>query len=289
MSTHRKIYTADSQASNLRAVVKSMVQGVVRSRYMGYRLFVKDIQAEYAQSAFGLVWDFVDPLVLGSIFYFLMRVRVINAGDISMPYAVFVIYGLLLYQTFCDAILMSVDLMKRSKAILTHVKVPPEALIMSVVYRVGFNSMFRLPVMLAFSLLLQGAASEQGLTSFSLPGFGLFLLCYPLLMLAGISLGVFLAPFNAVFRDVGRVVRIVLTPLRYASPVLYALPSTFPFNWVTMVNPIALILTNLRSLATTGAFVNPGELALRCTVFAVLFLLGWLIFHVSIPILAERA
>ena len=46
----------------------------------------------------------------------------------------------------------------------------------------------------------------------------------PLIILAGMSFGFFLAPFHAIYSDVGRVVRIVLNPLRYLSPVIFAFP-----------------------------------------------------------------
>ena len=85
--------------------------------------------------------------------------------------------------------------------------------------------------------------------------------------------------------DVGRAVRTILLPLRYATPVLYQIP----IGWLLAINPIALILSNLRSLATADAFVSPLEFVVRIVVFAVVFLVGWFVFHVSVPVLAERA
>lgn len=266
-----------------------MFEGLVRSRYMGYRLFVRDIRAEYSKVAFGVLWDFIDPLILGLIFYFLMQVRVINAGELGMPYAVFVIYGLLLYRTFSESITLSLDVMQRARGILTHLKLPPEALIVSVLFRVLFNSIFRIAVMLAFSVALYASAAEEGMSAFSMLGFAKFLLCYPLLVLAGMSIGIFLAPFNVVYGDVGRVTRIILVPLRYATPVLYAIPTAFPFDWLNALNPVTTILTSLRSLATSNVVEDVTGLALKSGVYAALFLVGWLVFHVSIPVLSERA
>lgn len=289
MARRRQVYSAESQVRHLKDVLRAMADGMLHSRYMAYRLCIRDIRAKYTRSMFGAIWDFLDPLVLGSIFYLLMRARVINAGEMPMPYPVFVIYGLLLYQTFCESLTLSVNLMQSSKGLLMHVKMPPEALILSVLFRVLFNSFFRIAVMLFFSLMLRYQAADQGVSSFSLVGFVEFVVLYPLIVLAGMSIGIFLAPFNAIYSDVGRIVAIVLFPLRYASPVLYQLPDTRFFSTLDFVNPMSLILTNLRLLATNNDIEAPGELAIRCAICLAIFLVGWLIFHLSVRVLAERA
>ncbi len=281
----RQVYTADSRVRSPGEVLREMVAALPHSRYLAYRLFVKDLRSEHSRTALGVFWDFLDPLVLGTVFYFLMQVRVIDPGDLAVPYALFVIYGLLLYQTFAEGITLSLDVMRRSSAMLTHLKVPAEALLLSVVYRLLFNSAIRIAVMLAFSLVFIASASDAGLHAFSPVGFLKFLACYPAIILAGMSIGVLLAPFNVIYADVGRAVRTILLPLRYATPVLYQIP----IGWLLALNPVSCILSNLRSLATSNTFESPTEFAVRTAVFAVIFFAGWFVFHVSLPVLAERA
>lgn len=285
MAAIRQVYTADSRVRSPGEVIREMFSALPHSRYLAYRLFIKDLRAEYSRTAFGILWDFLDPLILGGVFYLLMQFRVIDPGDLAVPYALFVIYGLLIYQTFAEGITLSLDVMRRSGAMLTHLKVPPEALLLSVVYRLFFNSAFRIAVMLIFSLVMIPAAREAGLQAFSAVGFLKFLALYPLVILAGMSIGVLLAPFHVVYSDIGRAVRTILLPLRYATPVLYQIP----IGWLLAINPIALLLSNLRSVATTDTFASPVEFAVRMGVFAILFLVGWFVFHVSVPVLAERA
>lgn len=281
----RQVYTAESRVHSPGEVFREMFAALPHSRYLAYRLFIKDLRAEYSRTAFGVFWDFLDPLVLGTVFYFLMKVRVIDPGELEVPYALFVIFGLLLYQTFAEGITLSLDVMRRSSAMLTHLKVAPEALLLSVAYRLLFNSAIRIAVMLAFSLVFWSSARDAGLHAFSPIGFLKFLACYPAIILAGMSIGVLLAPFNVIYSDVGRAVRTILLPLRYATPVLYQIP----IGWLLALNPVALILDNLRSLATTNTFNSPWEFAARTAVFAVIFFGGWFVFHVSLPVLAERA
>lgn len=256
-----------------------MILGLRKSPYASYRIFIKDVRADYSKSMFGIIWDIADPLVLGVVFYFLARARIINTGEISIPYPTFVIYGLLLYQTFTDSILLPMNVMARSRNILTHLKLPPEALIMSVLYRILFNSIFRITAMLVFSIAT-GAISPVGFVK--------FLLLYPGIILSGMAFGVFLAPFNAIYNDIGKVTRLILLPLRYASPVMYAIPDVAPFTYIHGINPVALILDDLRLVATQNILLDVPDLIARLAVFTIMLLIGWFTFHVSIPIIAEK-
>lgn len=280
MPSHLKIYTAESQAKKPGQVIRDMFRGVIDAPYAAYRLCLKDVKTEYSQSVFGMLWDFADPLALGLIFYFLQRTRIINMGEISIPYAVFVVFGILIYITFVDAVLIPLTLIQRSKAMLVHLRLSPECLLMSAFFRILFNSSFRVVIMLAFAI---------GMDAFSWVGLLKFLLLFPTIILAGMCIGVFAAPFNVIFSDVGRAVRIILNPLRYATPVFYVIPTGFPFNYINLVNPISLVLSDLRSVATENVFVDAIGFSTRVGMFGLIFFIGWFIFHLSIPILAERA
>ena len=109
MTNQTIIYSADSQVKQLSKVFRSMLKGMIGTRYISYRLFIKDVRADYSKSIFGLLWDFLDPLVMAIIFYFLMRMRVVNPGEMKIPYAVFVIFGFLIYQTFMESVTMPLE------------------------------------------------------------------------------------------------------------------------------------------------------------------------------------
>ncbi len=160
------IYTAESKIKDFKGVVKSMISGLITGRYLAYRLFLKEIKADYSKSKFGVLWDFLEPIVLALIFILLRRGNVINAGEISIPYAVFVVYGLLLWQSFSDSITAPLQIMSRQKTLIKQIKVPPEALLLSVFFKMLFNSIFRILALLILSILMN---------SFSFIGFIKFL------------------------------------------------------------------------------------------------------------------
>ncbi len=279
-----EVFSADAQVLKLRHLFSSMIQGVRCSPYAAYRLFIKDIKADYSQSALGVIWDFLDPLILAGIFSLLMRHGVIDIGDINMPRPIYVIYGVLLYQSFADTLTYTTSIIKRSKDLLSHTRVYPEALILSCLFRSLFFSFFRVVIMLLFSLALMHSAEAESLHAFSLTGFLKFLLAFPLIILPGMAFGVLLAPLSVIYGDIERGTRLILRPMRYASPVIWPIP----WVWLNTWNPIALILVNLRLLATSDALENVGGLVFRCGLFVGIFLAGWLVFHVSVPVIAAK-
>lgn len=285
----RVVYTPRSESFTPKRVLRAMARGVVQSRYMALRLVVKDIKSDYAKSQFGMIWELIDPLVLGFIFYSLMKTRVIRPGETHMPYAIFIIYGLLMYATFTESIMRMVNLVKSSKALLSQLKLPPEALILSVLFRIAFNCFFRLAVMLFFSLLLRNSALTHDQSAFNLIGFVKFVLLFPTIILVGAAIGLFCAPLNAIYSDMGTALRISLGPYRYLSPVLWPLPLTGTWAYVHAVSPISPLFLDLRMLATNDVMNYPVQFAARIVIFGVLFLLSWFVFHISIVVLSEKA
>mgnify|MGYP003339023247 CR=1 FL=1 len=75
--------------------------------------------------------------------------------------------------------------------------------------------------------------------------------------------GIFLAPFHAIYNDVGRALGVVLVLLRYASPTLFAFPKTGAWIWLYRLNPLAAIIDNLRLVATTGEHGHGPRLVVR--------------------------
>ena len=280
MSSPVHIYSAKRRELRVRGVIREMIKGLIESRYIGYRLAYRDIKAQYSQSALGMFWDFMDPLVLAFIFHMLREGNVFSTGETPMPYSVYTTYGLFMYATFVSSVMLSVNVMVNARNLLRQQKFHPEALLISIFYRVCFMSVFRIVVMLIFSFAT-GA--------FVLVGMLKFILLFPVLILAGMAIGVFLAPFNVVYRDVGRFASMILVPLRFISPVLFVLPDTPLYNTITYCNPFAIILMNLRLLATTNTMTDLLPLAIHLVILVAVGLVGWFIYHVSVPVLTDRA
>jgi len=277
------INSAESQSRHPAGVIGAMARGFARSPYTAYRLARKDVKGAYARTSLGLLWDLADPLMFGAIFYFLVVAGILHPGDMAVPYALFVTYGMLLYLTFTESLLAALRIFRTSRGLLAHVKLDPEALILSVFFRMLFNGSFRILVMLALTFFMVPAADLSLLRRAS--DFLLFLLLCPLPVLAGMAIGLLLAPFNALFKDVERAVSLVILPLRFATPVFYTINSAA----FILMNPVAVIIVNLRGVGTHQGFYAPGALALWAAAFALLFCIATFLFRLAVPVVAERA
>jgi ABC-type polysaccharide/polyol phosphate export permease len=82
---------------------------------------------------------------------------------------------------------------------------------------------------------------------------------------------------------------VVLTPLRYASPVVFVFPPGSLLDRLNLYNPVGLILVNLRSLITLNTLENLVPTTVALGIIAVLGLSGWFLFHLSVPVLADRS
>jgi lipopolysaccharide transport system permease protein len=276
---HFDIYTAESRVRDWKSVLLSMLSGLINGRYLAYRLFIKEVRAGYLQARLGVLWDFLEPLVVAVVFVALRNGDIINVGDLVIPYPVYVVFGTLLWQTFSDALTAPLGVIQRSKALITEVKVPPESLLLSILYRVLFDSLFRIAILFLVALALG---------SISWIGFLKFLLLFPSIILLGMPLGVLLAPFNVLYRDVEKFIRLALRPLMYASPVVFVPPATGVLTFFNRFNPPGIILNNLRSLATQNIFITGQAFVVVFVLFSLIAFAGWFIFHISVPILSDK-
>src|SRR5687768_9350454 len=87
-------------AADFFIAIRNVFAGLRRCRPMAFSIFRRDLLAEYAKARFGMLWDFVEPIVIAVVFMFLRSGGVIKYEHHAVPYPIFVIYGVLLWQTF---------------------------------------------------------------------------------------------------------------------------------------------------------------------------------------------
>ena len=72
MSGHSiTVYTPESPLKNPGRLLRAMFRDVLAARELAWRLFVRDLSAQYRQTYLGYVWAFLPPLVASATFIFL--------------------------------------------------------------------------------------------------------------------------------------------------------------------------------------------------------------------------
>lgn len=251
-------------------------------RFLAWRLFRRDLSADFAQARLGWLWNFADPLALAAVFLWLRGERVIGGLPLPVPYAVWVVWGMLSLQAFLQALTRPLAVIDQTAAMRSRVRVSPAALVGAQALRQGFDALFYVPVMVAV-LLACGLWSAVG----ALVGLGM----YACLVAAGLALGFALAPFDAVYADIGRAVKAANRPLLFVCPTFWFATSQDGWlGWFSAWNPIAETMNAMR-LAATG--VTPwGEALASMGILAVatsaLGLGCVLVFHRTLPVLEAK-
>ncbi len=252
-------------------------------RYLGWRLFRRDLAADYSRARFGWLWNFADPLVLAAVFVFLRSGEALGPTGLEVPYPVWVVLGMLSLQAFLNALNKPLQMVKQSHGLRAQVPVAPAALLLAQALRRGFDALFFLPVMAAV-LLWTGVWSAAG----SVAGAVL----YAVIVASGLAIGVALVPLNAVFEDVGKAVQALNRPLLFLCPTFwFKAPGEGRLGTLSQWNPLALLMNEMRQAA---AGVRPPGEALAAAVLPALAVLAVLavaslVFHRVLPVLTARA
>lgn len=249
------------------------------SRELSWRLFVRDISAQYRQSFFGVIWAFVPPIVTSIIFIFLQSRNIVNFGETDIPYPVYVLVSVVLWQLFSESLNGPLKSVTAAKPLLAKINFPREALIISAFYMILFNMMIKLLIIGVVFVLFD-------LT----PTWGLLFAPFAVLMLSllGFAVGLALTPVGMLYTDIASSIPIFIQLFFFLTPVVYPVPEDFPFSLIAVLNPISPLLIAARDLITVGTISNPVAFTVVSVLTLVLLLVTWVTYRLSLPIIIER-
>ncbi|HID53934.1 MAG TPA: ABC transporter permease [Anaerolineae bacterium] len=273
------IYTPESQMRSPGLLLRAMVSDIKASRELSWRLFVRDLSAQYRQSIFGVLWAFVPPIITSVIFIILQSRNIVNFGETDIPYPVFVLVGTILWQLFTESLNAPLKSVTASKAVLVKINFPREALIISAVYLTLFNLSIKLVVLAVIFVIFQVPLTW---------GMLLAPVAIIMLMLLGITLGLLITPLGMLYTDVTTALPVILSLWFFLTPVVYPPPDVFPYSFIAMLNPVSPLLVAARDLLTLGEMTNVVAFLLVSLFTIVVLFIAWVLYRVSLPIIIER-
>lgn len=231
------------------------------ARGLLWALIRRQISVQYKQTFLGIGWVLLQPLVMVAVFSLAFG-RVVH-DDAEVPYVVFALSGLLIWQFMARGITGGTNSLLSQNVLVTKVYFPRPLIVLS--YTVGPLIDFAVTFLLwvAVSLFLGVIPS---LTS----ALALVFLLFGWLIVTGVAL--ILAPLNALYRDLQAIVPFAMQAALFLTPVLYP-PSFLPdgLAWVLDLNPLSGVVQGFRwSLLPHEA--PPGLLALASMILAALVL-----------------
>ena len=279
MNEQIKIYEAGAKRQTFVALLTQMFKDLANSHTLAKRLFIRDRNAEYRQSIFGLLWSVFTPLSNTLVWIFLSASGAVKIDDTGLPYPVFVLIGTLLWAIFTESVNMPLLRTTGSRDLLTKVNFEKEAIILSGIYKLIFNTLIKLGIIALLFVFFRIS-----------PGFQMVLAipCILLLMGFGMGIGLLLTPVGMLYKDISRIIPMILSFAMYLTPVVYKTTKFKSLESFLSLNPLTPIINSTRNLLTGGNFENIPYLLVIAFGTLVLVLIGWILFRISIPIIVER-
>lgn len=274
-----RTYTPEPLLGHPAKLLRDLFQDLLAGRELAWRLFVRDLSAQYRQTYLGYVWAFLPPLVGSITFIFLQSQGIVKIEGMTIPYAAFAMIGTLLWQLFVDAMQAPLQAITSAKPMLAKINFPREAILMSSLYMVTFNFLVRL-------VLLIGVLVFWKIT----PGTGLLL--FPLsiigLMIFGSAVGLALLPLGTLYGDVSRSIGIVSQFWMLLTPVVYPARTAGLAGWFATWNPVSPLIITARESLTNQAFTQLPAFAIVTVASFFIALLGVIAFRLVMPHLIAR-
>ena len=262
------------------AAWREMIQELRDSRELTWRLFLRDFAARYRQSVLGYVWAIVPVLVTVVTFTWLNRANVLPIRGTLLPYPLFVLLGMTVWQLFAGGLTNATQSLVGASALITKINFPRETLVIAAFGQALFELVIRV-VLLTMAFALYHTMPKWTIV---LVPFALIPLC-----LLTMGLGFLSALVNGVLRDTGQFILFALTFWMFLTPVVYPAPvSHGAKSWLYALNPVSAYVTAAQDLTSRGHLTQPLVFGVGCILSLIVFLLGWRLFHLTETRIAER-
>lgn len=228
-------------------------------------LIRRDVSIRYKQSAVGIGWAVLQPLMTMLIFTVVFG-NFAKLPSEGYPYALFTMCALVPWTFFARALGGASDSIVGSAGMVTKVYFPRLVLPISKAVSgiVDFGVAFGLLVVM---LLIYRVPPSIGLLW--LPFFVL------LAMATALGIGLWLTALNVKYRDIGLLVPFLTQIWMYISPIAYS-STIVPDRWIWLysLNPITGVVEGFRWALLGKAPPPAGPLALSCAVVVVMLFSG---------------
>jgi lipopolysaccharide transport system permease protein len=251
-------------------IVRPNMAHLWEAREVLFRFGARDITLRYRQTALGVIWVILQPLLTAGVFTIVFgRVAKLPTGGV--PYFIFSFSGMLAWNLVYGTISRATPSLVSNAALVSKVYFPRILVPISNVYSVlvDFGVSFAFLIVLLFVYRIS-------------PGWGIFALPVWVLLISMFAsgLGCVLSALMVRYRDVQYVVPFILQILLYASPIAYA-TAAVPERYRALYdsNPITWFLEEFRWSTLDQPAPSALHIVLSVVVAAAVLLGGVLIFE----------
>jgi lipopolysaccharide transport system permease protein len=224
----------------------------------------REISIRYSQTVVGLLWVLLQPLITTAIFtmVFVFFLRIPDQD--SDFYPLFAFSGIAVWQYFTRIVSDGGNSLVSSSGMISKVSFP--RLIVPLISPIAAGLDCLIAIMALVALTVAFGAHLSWTVIFA-----------PLVVIAvglfGYAIALWLAPLNAIYRDVGILMPFVIQIAMYLSPIVY--PATLvpeKIRWIYELSPVAVMVDSMRWVVLG---TNAPSLAGICLFVVATVVLFW--------------
>ncbi len=246
------------------------VRHLWEAREVLLRFGARDVTLRYRQTALGIVWVVLQPL-LGAGIFSLVFGGIAKLPTGGTPYFVFTFAGLLAWNLFSGIISRASSSLISNSALVSKVFFPRILVPLAVVYSVLVDFVVSLGMMVIL-LLIYGI--NPGWSALLLPVWTF------LAILLACGIGLTASSLMVNYRDIAYVIPVALQMLLYATPIAYSLDAV-PQKYLVFfeLNPLTWVIEEFRWSLLGQPAPRALYIILSFVVSVAVFLVGVLVFE----------
>ncbi len=206
-------------------------------RELLYFLTWRDVKVRYKQTALGVAWAIIQPLLTMLVFSVFFG-RLAKMPSDGVPYPIFCYTALVPWTLFANGLSQSSNSLVGGSNLITKVYFPRLIMPMATALSAAIDFLFAFGVLIVM-MLFYGVVPSRAILA--LPLF------VSLAMIASLGVGMWLSALNVQFRDVRYVVPFITQFWMLATPIAY--PSSLlsePWRTIYGLNPMAGVVEGFR-------------------------------------------
>lgn len=208
-------------------------------------LVSKDFKLKYNSTALGFAWSLIVPFVTSLVYYLVFGVMIRWDAE---NYLLYLISGTFMWQFFANVVMMNGMVMLGNVALLKKTSFDRRLLIWGTFFTESIHFLLTVPILIGMMLFYE--VSPQWMTL--LPN---ILVVITGLTLFSIGLSYAYAAANLYFRDLERIMTIVLMMWMFLSPVFIPINAVpVEYRWIYDYNPIACLMNIWRDIFYQPSF-----------------------------------
>lgn len=207
-------------------------------RELLYFLIWRDVKVRYKQTAVGIVWVVLQPVLMMLVFTIFFG-RLAVRSESGIPYPLLAYAGLLPWTFFSTAAISSANSLVGGAQLVTKVYFPrltvPVASVAAILIDLGIS----------FGVLMILMIYWQIAPTWNLLALPAFLV---LVVALALGFGILMSALNVKYRDVRVALPFLLQVWFFCSPIIYPVSFIPPsWRWVMLLNPMTGIISGFRS------------------------------------------